>query len=342
LGAGAAASRWGLAAGLALSAVCLYLALRQVDPAQAAQVLGRARPLWVAATVAALLAQGALRGWRWRLLLGPAAAVGLAPALRAYFIGAFANMILPLRAGDLVRAVALGRLAPAPASAGLASVVVERLLDLFSVAILAAAVLALLPLPAWLEAAAWGALAAAVAGGAALFGLRRGRRLVLGLTERAERLLPARLRGRLSRPVALFISGLQGLGGAGRYLLLAGQTAAAWALAVGAVYCLFVAYGLDASPGLGPLQALAVTVLVTLGISVPSAPGFVGTVHLAAMAGLTQFGVARDAALAWAVAYHLLTLTALSGAGLACLAGKGLGMGWLLRVSRRPAQDPPR
>jgi len=47
-----------------------------------------------------------------------------------------------------------------------------------------------------------------------------------------------------------------------------------------------------------------VLAFVGVGISVPSAPGYVGVFHAAATAALEVFGVPRSAALAFALLYH--------------------------------------
>jgi glycosyltransferase 2 family protein len=76
------------------------------------------RQLWrsmASADVALLLAAGILlagtlvmRAWRWQYLLKPLKRVKFSNSMSATSIGLMANMILPIRLGEIVRAMVLG------------------------------------------------------------------------------------------------------------------------------------------------------------------------------------------------------------------------------------------
>jgi hypothetical protein len=59
---------------------------------------------------------------------------------------------------------------------------------------------------------------------------------------------------------------------------------------------------------LGWLAAITVLVLTCVGISLPSAPGFIGNFHYACVIALSLFGVIKETALAFAIVNHFLTL----------------------------------
>jgi uncharacterized membrane protein YbhN (UPF0104 family) len=102
-----------------------------------AQRLAGADPGYVAFAVALITADRLLMAWKWWLLIrGRAAAVGLGPAVRAYYVAGFAGWFLPMTVGaDAVRIAAL---AGQGRTAGLvASVVLERMVGALAQAVLA-------------------------------------------------------------------------------------------------------------------------------------------------------------------------------------------------------------
>ncbi len=70
-----------------------------------------------------------LHAWRWKLLLHPVERVPFINCVRAIYIGLFANEVLPLRAGELIRCFLLSRSSTVPISVTFASALIERIFD---------------------------------------------------------------------------------------------------------------------------------------------------------------------------------------------------------------------
>lgn len=70
-----------------------------------------------------------LHGFRWKLLLAPVQPVRFAHAVEAIYVGLFANEVLPLRAGELIRCFLLSKSASLPLSVSFASALIERIFD---------------------------------------------------------------------------------------------------------------------------------------------------------------------------------------------------------------------
>jgi len=79
---------------------------------------------WIAVGALADLVVYVIQGWRWSLLLRPLGPVSVWSATRAIFVGLFANEVLPLRAGELIRCFVQGRWTEIPFSVTLASALV--------------------------------------------------------------------------------------------------------------------------------------------------------------------------------------------------------------------------
>jgi len=285
-----------LAAGLALSAGLLAYLLWTVDLAQLAAQLRATDWGWTAAG-AALAPLGLwVRAVRWRYLFPPRARPrGLVAGV---MIGYMANNLLPLRAGELVRIWVVAR-----RGAGfwtvLATLVVERVLDSLVVVLLLAVLGLLIPVPPlfqWAAAVLLGVDLAAMAGlGFAATAPARCQRVLLGLTRR----WPA-LAARLGRGFETFVQGLEGIRTRGHAPGLVLWTALVWLAPALSAWMLLRALHLE----LPLLAGFTVLAFVGLGVSVPSAPGYVGVFHYAAVLAVERFGVPRPAALGFALLFH--------------------------------------
>jgi uncharacterized membrane protein YbhN (UPF0104 family) len=84
---------------------------------------------WVAGAVAADICVYLLHAWRWKLLLRPIERVPFTQAVESIYVGLFANEVLPLRAGELIRCFLLSKFTTVPLSVTFASALIERIFD---------------------------------------------------------------------------------------------------------------------------------------------------------------------------------------------------------------------
>src|ERR1700761_1274050 len=84
---------------------------------------------WVALAITCNLFVYLLQAWRWKLLLAPVRQVRFAHAAEAIYVGLFANEVLPLRAGELIRCFLLAKSSDLPVSVSFASALIERIFD---------------------------------------------------------------------------------------------------------------------------------------------------------------------------------------------------------------------
>jgi hypothetical protein len=283
----------------------------------------------VALGLAGLYAR-ALR-WRWLFPPGPRPP-GIVPAT---MIGYMANNVLPLRAGEVVRIYAAARrlreAEPLSATQAFwlvaATVAIERVLDSLSLVLILGVLVFLTPVPAPVEWAAGILLAVDVIGVAFLVTVARspdgGRRLVARLTGRWPRL------ERLA--LSLFDTALRGLDGIrtpAHALRIAAWTPVIWLLPAAAAWAMLRAMHLD----LPFVAGWVVLAFVGIGISVPSAPGYLGVFHFAAKLALEMFGVASSTALAYALIYHASALLPITVVGWVYLLREHVSLGDVRRA----------
>jgi glycosyltransferase 2 family protein len=121
--------------GIVLTAILLYIAFRGTDYDTLVGTLKGANIWWILTSVPILLFCHYIRAWRWQLLLVPVKnKVGRGNAFSSLLIGYMMNNILP-RAGELFRPYVLGKMENISKASSFGSVVLERLIDLFSLLI---------------------------------------------------------------------------------------------------------------------------------------------------------------------------------------------------------------
>ena len=86
---------------------------------------------WVTLAVLCDLSVYVVHGWRWNTLLEPVAKLRLWRTVQAIYIGLFANEVLPLRVGELIRCYLLAHWNDMNLSVAFASAAIERLIDGF-------------------------------------------------------------------------------------------------------------------------------------------------------------------------------------------------------------------
>jgi uncharacterized protein (TIRG00374 family) len=312
--------------------------LRSVDLAELGRQLTMTRWRWVVPAVAVAPLGLWVRAIRWRYLFPP----GSEPPglVAANMIGYMANNVLPLRAGEFVRVyIAARRLSGPGASFGAsawlagATLVVERVLDSLTLVLVLAVLVFLIPVPRALQYAAGLVLLVDVLAAAVLVSLTvapdRARRVV-GL---ASRRWP-RLQTTAIRVIDMILLGLEGVRARAHLAPLALWTVLAWVLPALGAWVLFRAMNLD----LSILAAWTVLTFVGFGVSIPSAPGYVGVWHAASVLALSLFGVEQSTALGYALLYHASQFVPVTLFGWLFLVREHVSLGDALRT--RTVEDP--
>jgi len=305
-----------VAAGFIITAGAIYLALRGVDIGDAGDALADSNLLWLVPASAVLAVALALRALRWWSLFDAAHRPPLRAVTRALFIGFFFNNILPVRAGELLRVIALHRRAGTPRAEGLSTVVVERLLDVLALLFLLFASYPLLPEISWLRTAAlFGAVVVAAVSVIVFVIVRYDERAINWLLSPLRRLPIAGVAERLEIAAGNATRGLVAIRNPRVALEAMALTLASWIVLALSCWILFEAFSLDL-----PLVAgLLVLVTINLSLILPSAPAAIGVFEYATVIALKAFDVPRAEALSYGLVLHLLNLVPFIVIGVALL-----------------------
>jgi uncharacterized protein (TIRG00374 family) len=283
-----------------ISLVFLYLAFRKVDYYELWSALKGASYWYILPNVALVILSMWMRAYRWKFMVDPIKKLGLAPLFSSVMIGFMANNVLPARLGEFVRAYSLGTKENISRSATFATIVIERIFDGFSLLFILWLSLLLSPFPDWVKKASNLFLLMNIATLAFLVLIEVKRDLTLKFFNFIFRILPASLSSRAGEILEKFIGGLKVFRDVPSLIWILAWSIFIWIIVGISNYFIFLAFGLQP-----PIQAsFILLVIVSLGVMLPSSPGFVGTFQFFCVVSLATFGYDKNVALPFSIVLH--------------------------------------
>lgn len=256
-----------------------------------------------------------LRAVRWHFLLRPVKPIASARLFPVVVIGYMANDVLPARLGELVRAYVLGEQEGVPKTTTLATIVVERLFDGIAMLLFVILVGLLVPLDSQITQIFRVAAIVFVTALIVLFGIGSSPERAIWLVQQGERLLPAKLEGRVANLAERFIEGLDCLQSVPLSAMIFLLSIGAWLCEATMYFTLAQGFGL----GLGFPAYMLTAAVANLGAMVPAAPGYIGTFDFGALASLRLFGANPGDAAGYVLVLHLALLLPVTLLGLVFL-----------------------
>jgi hypothetical protein len=285
--------------GVLISFVALFAVFRMVRWEDLKLSLSTIRLLNVFIVIAITLVALVARALAWQVLLAWKA--GFRRSFFLINLGYFLNNILPLRAGEIGRAVFMGQASGLGTFHVLSTILIERAFDL---AIAAGLLLATLPLVLGM---AWARPVAVVTMILVLLGL-----FALYLIARNGPRVHARISGLGTRfrlvhkwivpSLDSLVDGLGALTRPGQFLLSVLLIVTSWGLWV----CMYYTILWSLSPHL-PLYWAGFTIgVLAMGIAIPAAPGGLGVYEASLVGALALFGISPSSSLAIALLMRFL------------------------------------
>ncbi len=297
-----------------------------VDVPKAISQIHQFEFIWLVPALAALTAQMLFRATRWSKLLTVTAGrpIRVRRILAPLLVGYLANNVLPARAGEAVRTVLVSRRELIGLGEVAATVITERVLDLVTLAGVAA-------IAVWLATGGTGGVGLSlIVLGVGGFAVGRFLAQVADRRHWLDRLPANRLFG-LVRGLVETIGRLP----LWVLLLSAGFSLLAWGCDAIVVLSVGRAVGAD----LPVAAAIAISAGAVIGTAAPAAPGYVGTFELAAIAAGAVVGVPPETVLPIALVLHLLGIIPISIAGVVALFQLG-GRSGIAAQTASPAAEP--
>ena len=298
---------WKLWIGLLISALFVFLALRNVDMARMWAVIKSADLFFLFMVIVLTFFQFVVRAWRWRIFLEPIKETGFLNRLSTILIGFGANCIFPARLGEFIRANYLGHTEGISGSSTFGTLVVERLFDGFTL---------LLILMIGLIGTNFTGQWQAISGGLRttgffllflyiifiliLVGFKYKTRRFMDLLNRFLFFIPSHLRPKIMETIWNFSRGIVLVRNPFKWFQIIFYSLLIWFVNLYQVEMIERALGLE----LPFIAAFLIMAMASIGVMIPSAPGYIGTFHLSVLYGFLFYGIGHEEALSAAVLWH--------------------------------------
>jgi uncharacterized protein (TIRG00374 family) len=317
--------------GYLLATVCLIWVLHDFHIMKALRELSNVDYRWVLVGMGFDVLSYVVQAVRWKFLLSPFGKVRLTSAIRSVYAGLFANLVFPLRPGELLRSYLLSESEGISIGRVLGSVGVERLIDLvIAVASLAIASL-LVDLPRQFRRVVdtLGIATLVILGIVVLLILYL--EVKLGDKQAFEGGRKAKLPGRVMGALV----GLHAMGTSPSFYPAVLLSLLMPACQVLGIWAMMRSYGLP----LPFFAALVVLLVINLGVSLPNAPANIGAYQFFCVLGLSVFDVEKTTATGFSIFAFLALNFPFVFLGFAALVRSGLSLKTMReRVSHLPSE----
>jgi glycosyltransferase 2 family protein len=257
------------------------------------------QPLYLLLAVVISVVSLGTRAMAWRVLLK-----NRATFKQSFFIiceGYFLNYILPLRAGEIGRAVFMGETSGLGPFHVLSTIVIERAFDLVMASGLLLATLPMVLGVSWARPVAILTMLLVIIGLVVLYLAARNSQKVHGWVSSLGKRLPL-VQKWIVPSLDSLLEGLGTLTRLDQFLLALFWIFMSWVLWV----LLYFVMLQPVSPGFPLYRSMFMTGVLALGLAIPQAPGGLGVFEASVVGTLAIFGISPSAALAYALLMHFM------------------------------------
>ncbi len=290
--------------GILISGVFIYFSIQGIEFLKISQGLKNARYIFLYPTIILIMCISFLRSLRFGILLSPIEKISQRRLFPITCIGFMAIALFPMRLGELVRPYLVSTKNQMPFSSAMATVFIERALDLLILLFMLALVMINSNLPSWVVKAGYSFLLTFLF---LLFLIAafyfKTETTVLFLSFFFNK-FPQRFKVKIETLFKAFLEGFKIVGDKKKIMYTICLTVLIWVLLGIATYSSFLFYNIRV-PLIGAFVVLLIT---TIGISLPTAPGFLGNFQYSCIFALSLFHVQKTEAFSFSLIYYFLVV----------------------------------
>lgn len=301
--------------GILISVVLVYLSVRGINFHDVFRDLEKIQYTYVISFLVLVTIMQWLRSYRWGVMLQPMEKIDQLSLFSVTSVGFLAIAAIPARIGELARPYLISKRSSIKMSSALGTILVERVLDSFTVLAFAVTVLFFTDLPQWMIKSSIIFFLLAVVMFCFIIFLILRRDTALKLINKILSKLPGKFAHKIDELIHHFIDGFQIITNVKLLLYLFFLSALIWLVDVAAIYMLLQSFGF----GLPVIAAFVLMIILIVGIALPAGPGYIGNWHFACVLALSLFGLAKSEALSFALVYHFLSMVIVVVLGVAFL-----------------------
>lgn len=294
--------------GILISGIFLYLAFGQIEFDKLIDAFSNVNYWLLIPAVIVQLFSHWLRSLRWYYIIKPIKKIPINNLFSATMIGYMMNSILPVHLGELFRAVILGKKENIPGSSILATIVIERMIDVFSLLGVLVFTLLIYPFPDWVTQSGYFLFLFAVCLFVFLLLLKKQNKYMINLLDFSLRLLPKKLAKHIEEMLKSFIKGINAFEKRSDYLIIFLHSLVIWACYWLVFHIICYSFNLFELYNVNEVLSLVLLIITTVSILIPSSPGYIGTYHFLCQLSLKLFGVPEEVGLSFAIVAHANSL----------------------------------
>jgi uncharacterized protein (TIRG00374 family) len=301
--------------GILISVILVYLSVRGIKFQDILSDLEQIKISYVIFFTLLVVLMQYLRSYRWGVILQPMEKIDQFALFSVTSVGFMAIAAIPARIGELARPYLISKRSSIKMSSALGTILVERVLDSFTVLTMAVIVIFFTDLPSWMIESSIIFFLLAVAMFCFILFLILRREKALKFINLILSKLPGKFANKIDQLIHHFIDGFQIVTNIKLLLYLFFLSAVIWLVDVAAIYMLLLSFGFT----LPVIASFVLMIILIVGIAIPAGPGYIGNWHYACLVALSLFGLAKADALSFAVVYHFLSMIIVLVLGIAFL-----------------------
>jgi len=291
--------------GIFISLCGIYLGFRKFDYRSFFSSLSEVNYLYLLLAVFIQIVNVFFRAIRWKIILNEVKEIKLKKVFAATMVCYFGNNVFPFRFGEVLRSLVLGNSEKVSSVSIFGTVIMERILDtLVFVIVLGISLLVVKDLPSWVNEAGVLVLLSVVIflvlSYIYLFMNKRNYNRLILMLDRKET--------GIRKKIKSLLVGLNSLAGVKDKAGLVFYSFLVWFISIVMIYVVGLSYNLH----MGLEEIILLFFTTSLVISIPSAPGYIGTFHAGVISLMLYLGYGRDVAQGFSIILHgvgFVTLT---------------------------------
>jgi uncharacterized protein (TIRG00374 family) len=287
--------------GILISILFLHLALRNINFSVVAVSFKNIEFTYLALCILSQFASLSCRAYLWKNILWYEKEVQYSHSFEALLIGYMGNNILPFRMGEAMRAFTMGKKESMSRTLAFASIILERLMDLFVLLAFFLTLIFLVRLERWIMLSGIVVLLLLLFMIIILFALASDfLKIPSRLYHSMIHYLPGSLIETIERIGGSFLKGIKLIKNFKQALYLVFLSFLTWILWTAILYFGLKAFHLD----LPIIASLLLAVVVNIGVMIPSSPGFIGVFQYLCIISLAFFNIPKEIALSFSFLVH--------------------------------------
>ena len=297
--------------GIIVSIIFAYFSFKGIDLEDLTEGLGNNDYTFFLPAIILLTMPLILKSIRWGILLNPLEKIQQKVLFPITCVGFMGILLIPMRAGEIVRPYLISKKSRIPISSALATIFIERVLDSMALLLILFVSIIVSDFPAWFTSIGYSLFFIFIFMICLILFTYYKKEKTLLVIRPFLKLLPEKIHTRIEEFTINFINGFEIIGNPGRLMYSIFLSILIWGVSALGIYCLLLFQNFD----LPVISAFVVLIITMIGISMPTAPGFVGNFQYSCIIALSLFNISKSDALGFSIVYHI------SAIGITCLFG---------------------